>query len=103
KVIFWNTAKNGWTVLWWDNEDKKLKTRTEREGEKPKYKCEECGILMSGDNVPRHYRRKHPNINPPKNRKSPTKKTGKDNKAREKLEEFCKTIDDNNVFDIPIA
>jgi DNA gyrase/topoisomerase IV subunit B len=31
KVIFWNTTQNGWSVLWWDNENKKISKKSMNE------------------------------------------------------------------------
>ena len=105
KVIFWNTAKNGWTVLWWDHAEKCIRTKTENCEERPSVTCEECGQTL-GQNLGRHYRRIHPGVTLPKKmRNSPTKMPQGSAEAllvRMKLEEFCQTITDNNVFDISI-
>lgn len=104
KVIFWNSNKNGYSILWWDNINKKIRTKTEII-EYKKIECEECKIELSS-NLKRHYKRKHPEKTIPKKvRKLPTK-IGPDTKEAKKtfneIVEFSKTIDDNNVFDISI-
>ena len=104
KVIFWNSTKNAWSVLWWDNEEKKIKAKTSVIST-AKTECSECKLILSS-NLARHYRRVHKDIPVPKApRKSPTQvapDTEEVRRAREELEEFCKTIDDNNVFDMCI-
>ena len=104
KIIFWNSSKCAWTVLWWNNETKSINAKSIR-ADTPQINCQECGINLT-DNLNRHYRRKHPNIPiPVKQRKSPTinpPETDKTISSRRELENFCKTIDDNNVFDISI-
>ncbi len=105
KVIFWNSSKNGWSVLWWDNDKKEIKQKCLKVSQPEKIKCEECDLELSG-NIQRHYRRVHKDKEiPKKERKSPTKnpeETEEIKKTRQELEEFCKTIPDNNVFDISI-
>ena len=104
KVIFWNSDKQGWTVLWWNNDKKKINSKS-ISVYKPQIVCPECNITLSG-NLNRHYRRQHKNIDiPKKERKSPTINPEINDdimKGKLELEEFCKTIDDNNVFDISI-
>ena len=105
KVIFWNSAKNGWSVLWWDKEKNEIKQKTQKAGEIEQVTCEECEIKLSG-NLERHYSRVHKDKEVPKKvRKSPTKEPEQSEevkKARTEIEEFCKTIPDDNVFDISI-
>jgi DNA topoisomerase-2 len=105
KVIFWNASKNGWTVLWWDNDEKCINAYTERVASEKKYiTCSECGTKLSG-NLKRHYNRKHQGVKVPKTpRKSPTEAPYSDEiyDARVEIEDFCKSIPDNNVFDISI-
>ena len=74
KNIFWDDSKCEWNVKWWDNGDKCIKSKIF------KTYTPECGITLS-DNLNRlEY------------------KEG----AREKCEEFCNTISDDNTFDISI-
>lgn len=111
KVIFWNTQKKGWSVLWWNKEDKKINTKY-ISAQKYEINCPECGVKLFG-NLNRHYKRMHKDLKAPKKeRKSPTinpmellnnqEEVEKIEKARLELEEFCKNIDDDNTFDISI-
>jgi DNA topoisomerase-2 len=105
KVIFWNSGINAWCVLWWDNENKKIRKRKVSCTAPSKIICPECNTELSS-NLHRHYRRLHSGIEVPKSsRKSPTKGNQDSMEsllARKELEEFCKTIPDNSVFDISI-
>jgi DNA topoisomerase II len=104
KVIFWNNTKCGWTVLWWDNTSKKICAKTCR-AYTPQIPCDYCDVLLT-DNLNRHIRRCHPDMPVLKKpRKSPTiepELTPEVVNAKKELEDFCKTIPDNNVFDISI-
>lgn len=104
KVIFWNSYNCGWSILWWNNIDKKINSKCFI-AYKSQIICPECNVSLA-NNMNRHYRRQHPNIKIPKKlRKSPTiNPTNTDEIKNAKLaaEEFSKTIDDNNVFDISI-
>lgn len=105
KVIFWNAIKNGWSVLWLDTTKKKIYAKNIKVAYKEIYHCEICGKHFS-DNLLRHYKRIHPDINiPKKKRSSPTVNTPDTNEvklAREKMEEFVSNIPDNNTMDISI-
>jgi DNA topoisomerase-2 len=104
KVIFWNSTKNGWTVLWWNNQEKKINCKSFII-EHPKIVCDECKYELHG-NIKRHYSRMHKDKEvPKKQRKSPITKPEDTDEIKQKrieIEEFCKTIPDNNVFDINI-
>ena len=111
KVIFWNTEKKGWSVLWWNKEEKKINTKY-ISTQKSEINCSECGIKLCG-NLNRHYKRMHKDLTvPKKDRKSPIinpnellnnpQEVEKIEKARLELEEFCKSINDDNTFDISI-
>lgn len=104
KVIFWNTQKNGWSVLWWDRNTKNISSKTFVLAPN-RIICPQCGVELSG-NLKRHYTRKHPEIPTPKNaRKSPTKippDTEEIRNLRREIENFCKTIPDDNTIDITI-
>lgn len=104
KVIFWNSSKHAWSVLWWDNKEKKIKAKY-ISVEKSQVVCEECHQTLSG-NLKRHYNRIHKAIPLPNTvRKGPTKEpemTDGIRKARDELERFCESIDDNCVFDMDI-
>jgi DNA topoisomerase-2 len=106
KVIFWNTSKNGWTMLWWNHATKSIGAKTVHAGKPDSITCEECDEVLSG-NIARHYSRRHPDAPvPKKSRLSPTKipeMTPDILAARTELEEFAKTISDCNVFDMDIA
>jgi DNA topoisomerase-2 len=105
KVIFWNTGKNGWTVLWWDNDKKQIRTKTENCSERPSITCPECKCVL-GQNLARHYSRMHKGIELPTfARNGPTKapqESAESLLVRKRLEEFCESISDNNVFDMSI-
>jgi DNA topoisomerase-2 len=105
KVIFWNSSEKSWSVLWWDNEKKEIKKKSAKAYDKEKIICPVCTIELSS-NLGRHYSRVHKDKEvPKKERKSPTKEpeqTEEIKKARIELEEFCKNISDDNVFDISI-
>lgn len=60
KVIFWNSSKCGWTVLWWNHNELKINCKS-ISAYKPEVICEECGIKLV-DNLNRHMRRCHPNV-----------------------------------------
>ncbi len=104
KVIFWNTTKCGWSVLWWNNEDKCINAKY-FSAYKPRITCPECNQQLHS-HLERHYKRMHKGIDIPKNiRKSPTVKpeeTEEIKLAYNECVKFCETIDDNNVFDICI-
>ena len=104
KNILWNETKNGWSVLWWNHEEKCINQKTI--SFKPtEITCEECNSKLSG-NLARHYRRVHKGVPIPKyERKSPTMiapNTPEIQAAHKELEEFCKTIPDEAVFDMSI-
>ena len=111
KVIFWNSTKKSWSTLWWNNEKREIKTKSIQVSKIDTIKCPECKIELSSS-LSRHYSRVHKDKKVPvKIRKSPTKEPKPElteeakedaKKAREEMEEFCKTISDNNVFDISI-
>jgi DNA gyrase/topoisomerase IV subunit B len=104
KVILWNETKNGWSVLWWNHEKKCINHKTI--SFKPtEIQCNECGTKLSG-NIQRHYKRMHKDKEvPKKERKRPNfvaPDTPEVQKARAELEDFCKTIPDEAVFDMSI-
>ena len=106
KVIFWNTSKNGWTMLWWDHQRKSIGAKTIQVSKPESVTCAECGIVLA-QNIQRHYRRLHkdkqiptkerssPHIQPPNMDASKT--------ARAEMEAFAATIDNNNIFDMSIG
>ena len=105
KVIFWNTDKIGWSILWWDQDQHQINAKLFPCETRPSVVCPECDITL-GQNLGRHYRRVHKGIEIPKNpRKSPTvlpEESEEANAALMEAEEFAKTIPDNNVFDISV-
>jgi len=106
KVIFWNAQKDGWSVLWWDNDVKKICAKTVHcSDERPAATCPECNTEFTS-HLARHYRRVHPDVQIPKRaRLSPTKEAPQTEEsfiARQKLEMFCHAIPDCNVFDMSI-
>lgn len=105
KVIYWNAAKNGWSVLWWDHSTNTIKAKTEGLGTTTTYiTCPECGVGLAG-NMGRHYSRVHKGIDIPEvERRSPTQapETDTSRAAYSRLEFFCKAITDDNTIDISI-
>ena len=105
KVIFWNNTLNGWSVLWWDNNKQQICRKSINCSPPPKIICPVCHNKLHS-NLARHYKRIHPELEvPTQARKSPTKNLQESMEsliAHKELEEFCKTIPDNNVFDISI-
>jgi DNA topoisomerase-2 len=105
KVIFWNSSEKSWSVLWWNNEKKEINKKSIKAYPKDKIVCPECNMELS-NNLGRHYSRVHKDKEvPKKDRKLPIKEpelTEEVKKARIELEEFCKNIPDDNVFDISI-
>ena len=105
KVIFWNTTSNGWSVLWWDNEQKKICKKTFECSPPSKIKCPECNMILHS-NLKRHYNRNHPDCEVPKMPRKPPTKLPQDSMesllARKNIEDFCKNIPDNSVFDMNI-
>ena len=104
KRIFWNDVKNYWSVMWWNHEEKCINKKSIVVTKKT-FKCPECDIELNSS-LSRHYKRQHKGIEvPKKERKSPNKEapdTQEVKDARKELEEFCKTIIDNDTFDIEI-
>jgi DNA topoisomerase-2 len=106
KVIFWSSTQNAWRVVYWDHDIGCIQQKTINCEVRPdSVTCEECKMSLRS-NIRRHYRRIHPGIEvPKKQRKSPTvnpEETDDIKEARNKMEQFCKTIPDNNVFDMSI-
>ena len=105
KVIFWNTAKNGWSVLWWNAEEKRICAYTEKAGRVDPTTCAECNVEINS-HMQRHYSRIHPTVEMPHGeRQSPTKngpETVEANAARDRIEEFCANIPDDPVFDMDL-
>lgn len=104
KVIFWNTAKNGWSMLWLDKEEKQIHMKSISVAP-PKITCPECKTELCG-NLRRHWKRMHKDKNYPKiPRKSPTidpPYTEEVQEAHMKMQEFSFTIPDDNTLDISI-
>lgn len=103
KVVFWNS--HGWSMLWWDHQDKCIRTKFVKAYNETVV-CGECGMALSSS-MKRHYNRRHPDKNlPSQPRKSPTKlpdMTNEDVKtAFAEISQFAKLIDANNVIDISI-
>jgi len=104
KVIFWNTDKNGWSILWWDKENNKVCSKYISVSP-PKIVCPECDQELSG-NLNRHYKRMHKDKEiPKKTRRSPTvippEKSGV-KQALQEMKEFAENIPDDNTIDISI-
>jgi DNA topoisomerase-2 len=105
KVIFWNNTINGWCILWWNNDEKKICRKMAQCSPPSKIVCQECGISLHS-HLKRHYQRQHPNVEVPTfPRKSPIKNPQESMEsllALQQLEEFSKSIPDDNVFDMEI-
>lgn len=104
KVIFWNTGKGGWSVLWLDKNNKKIRCKTIRT-ERPEITCPVCQTSLEG-NLRRHHERIHKNIDyVPLPRKSPTTTpddTAENRQGLEHLTAFVSEIPDDNVIDISV-
>ena len=104
KIIFWNSTKGGWSILWLDQKTKKVCSKIFR-CIQTSIKCDECGIQLVS-HLKRHYQRMHPNIEvQKKERKSPQVEapdTKEVNDARIEIEKFKDTIQDDNTLDISI-
>ena len=102
KVIFWNN--NGYSMLWWNHKEQRINSKFIK-AQTIKEKCQECGIEISS-RMKRHYERLHKDKEvPKKERKPPTvnpEESEETKKAKLEMEEFAKTIPDNNVIDINI-
>jgi DNA topoisomerase-2 len=105
KRIFWNSAKGGWTVLWWDRASNNIKAMS-TSGYRPTITCPECKEELHSD-MKRHYRRQHKDIAfPRQQRKGPTTTptlTPDIEKARKELEDFVASIPDDNTLDISLT
>ena len=104
KVIFWNTSKNGWSVLYLNKEDKKVHMKSISVSH-PEIICPECKKSLSG-NLNRHYKRIHKDKPLPElTRLSPTiipPETEEVKQSLLKIKEFSDTIQDDNTLDISI-
>ena len=106
KVIFWNSSKQGWSMLWLNKEENKVQMKS-ISAYTPEIICPECGISLT-DNLNRHYRRIHKDVEiPKKERRSPTitppnPESEEVQQALRLMEEFRNTIQDNNTIDISI-
>jgi len=101
KVIYWDSEKTGWTVKWWDHLEETIKSKSVVI-EQTNRICDECNCKFYG-NIKRHYKQMHNNMKvPTKYNKSPISRLYDIRDKRIEIEEFCKTIPDNNIFDINI-
>ena len=104
KVIFWNSSKNGWSMLWWNHETNSINHKTIKISHNY-INCPECNIQLHG-NLGRHYKQVHKDKEIPKQpRKSPTinpPDTLEVKLVKEEMENFAKTITDNNIIDMSI-
>jgi len=100
KIIFWNDDKNEWSVMWW--EQMKINSKIFKAIDNDIIKCPECNICITG-NILRHYKIKHQGKQYKKlERNKPQTLSECILQAKENIIEFCKTIPDNNIFDISI-
>ena len=102
KVIFWNN--NGWNMLWWNNDEKCIKSKFIKVFDN-KQKCPECNLSLSSS-IKRHYHRQHKDKPVPiKTRQSPTYGDLNQSIVLEKykqMQEFANSIKYDNIFDINI-
>ena len=108
KVVFWNSTSQGWHVLWLDKEEMNIKSKIIAiEDTESQVQCTHCDILLTRGSLKRHHNRIHPDIpyvSPP--RKPPIvvpEDSESVRDARAKMDEFCKTIPDDNTIDISIG
>ena len=103
KVILWCASKNAWMMLWWNHEEQRICSTSEPVGPREGFTCAVCHVHI-GQNIGRHYRRRHPNEPLPvmERKEGGAEETEDSIAARTRLEAFRDTIPDNNVFDIPI-
>jgi DNA topoisomerase-2 len=97
KVIFWNT--NGWKILWWDNKQNTIKSHFIK-AINTNVKCDACDTILNS-NIKRHYSRCHPD-----KRNLPIKTADMNNEniktTLNEMQNFMKSIDDNNIIDMSI-
>lgn len=104
KVIFWNTSKNGWSMLWLDQDKKKVHMKS-ISASSPSIVCPECHKTLCG-NLNRHWERVHndkqlPNLP----RISPTvipPDTLEVKEALQQMKDFADTISNDNTLDISV-
>lgn len=97
KIYF---AHSAWKALYWDKNEKNIKVKAIHTT--IKIKCKECGDMLLNTSLYRHYNRKHKNIKKENSNTIIDMNDANIIEARKKLEEFLKTIDDNNIIDICI-
>ena len=88
KVIFWNNIHNSWFVLWWDNEKKDIQKKSLQIDNKIDNKI---------DNI-----RKRKVLSLELDLEEEQELSTEIEKTYSEMKEFCKSIPDNNVFDISI-
>jgi DNA gyrase/topoisomerase IV subunit B len=102
KVIFWNTAKNGWSMVYLKEKKIHMKSIS---AYTPEIICPECKKSLCG-NLNRHYKRVHKDKDLPDfPRLSPTIISPETNEVKEalsKMKEFADTILDDNTLDISV-
>jgi hypothetical protein len=107
KVIFWNNTRQGWKMVWFCKKENNVKSKEINcNGSETGVICPECEIKLYG-NLKRHYSRVHKGKTPPEKERSkptlvPPIETEKILEARKELEEFAKTIPDDNTIDISV-
>ena len=105
KVIFWNKTKTAWCMVWLDKENIKILSKHIIAGNAIKITCPECKIELHSY-LKRHYTKMHKGITVPKmKRRSPTiipPDTKEVKNALIEMQEFAKSISDDNTLDINI-
>jgi hypothetical protein len=104
KQIFWDITSYSWSMLWWDDKIKNIKSKSIKVYE-PLSECDECGLLLNND-INKHLEECFSDTHKSKkHRKITIINTNKQeyiDNAKDELINFSKTIDDNNIFDISI-
>lgn len=110
KVIFWDSTNYCWAMLWWDHENQCIEGKRiyVEKKERVYINCKVDGCdkkYLSRSKLIKHYKIFHPTVEIPKSGKKPVKNPEMTNdikEAREEMEEFAKTISDDNIIDISI-
>jgi hypothetical protein len=104
KVIFWNTVKNGWSMLFLNKGEQTVQMKS-ISASTSCIVCPECNSKLAG-NLNLHYKRMHKDKSLPNlPRISPTvipPDTKEVKEALTKMKEFADTIQDDNTLDIKI-
>lgn len=104
KIIFWNSAKNGWSTIVWDN-DKKCVIQKTVKLQRTQIKCPECETELV-NSMEKHFQIKHSTLEIPnelkKKRNNEPIDTEESKLAYKQIEDFCKTFPDSSEFNMNI-